>query len=227
MLKASAMPHLAPSWCVPPSKGTRKAPALAPLLKKLSDAGCLGCFSDGDEIISASRCVFPPDSRVLAACVHGHGVPAGKAVLISGQLYPLADEHVASREEAGCYLPGSDPQKLLDAGDVEVVPAAGDKSTGLARRGNVRCQDIWNHKSVVEHKDPHCTELRTPSEEKHLVKQRNYALSMTYSPEGERQHQNVPKSNPPGSYSLKNATAPNGQEILAPDSLQSQTQNTR
>lgn len=36
----------------------------------------------------------------------------------------------------------------------------------------------------MEHKDPHCTELRTPSEEKHLVKQRNYALSMTYSPEG-------------------------------------------
>lgn len=45
-------------------------------------------------------------------------------------------------------------------------------------------QDIRNHKSVVEHKDPHCTELRTPSEEKQLVKQRNYALSTTYSPEG-------------------------------------------
>lgn len=52
----------------------------------------------------------------------------------------LADERVASREEAGCYLPGSDPQQLLDAGDVEVVPAADDRSTGLARRGNVRCQ---------------------------------------------------------------------------------------
>lgn len=44
MLKASVMPHLAPSWCVPPSKGTRKAPALAPLLKTSQMQAVLAVF---------------------------------------------------------------------------------------------------------------------------------------------------------------------------------------
>lgn len=37
---------------------------------------------------------------------------------------------------------------------------------------------------------------------------------------GERQHQNVPKSNPRGSDGLRNAAAPEGEHLLAPDSLQ-------
>lgn len=44
---------------------------------------------------------------------------------------------------------------------------------------------------------------------------------------GERQHQNVPKSNPLGSDGLWNAIAPDGEHLLTPDSLQSHNPDSR
>lgn len=44
---------------------------------------------------------------------------------------------------------------------------------------------------------------------------------------GERQHQNVPKSNPLGLDGLWKATAPDGEHLLTPDSLQSHNPDRR